>query len=90
MINDKEWVINPKVAKAKDGSGNENNVVAVPDRQSGGFLPSSMQLGGSGPTAGSVRPPGQQRTLEDIRYARMILNRVHYECNRRDAEIFMH
>ena len=80
MIDDKEWVTNPKVAKAKDGSGHENNVVAVPDRQSGG----------SGPTAGSVRPTGQQRTLEDIRYARMILNRVHYECNRRDAEIFMH
>jgi hypothetical protein len=43
-----------------------------------------MAASGSGPGAPA------QRTYEDIRYARMCLNRVHEDATRRNAEIYMH
>ena len=64
-----------------DPGGAVNNVLDVP-------LSGGSQFGSSQPSAPAR--PGEQKTLEDIRYARLLLNRVHRECNKLNAEIFLH
>jgi hypothetical protein len=69
-----------------DGRGNKNNVINVPSSQ--GF---------SGPSYSVNMPRSTNKEInlgdaiyDDIRPARMILNRVHEHCTRLDASIFMH
>lgn len=80
VINGTEWVMNENAPKASDPRGRVNNAVPVPGRSTAPPMASS----------GSVQGPPEQKTFEDIRYARMCLNRVHTDCTRRDAEIYMH
>lgn len=80
VVNDTEWIVSPNAPKAYDSRGKENNAVAVPGK--GGFsMASSVSTSSAAPS---------ERVYEDIRHARMMLNRVHTECTRLNAEIFMH
>jgi hypothetical protein len=80
VLNGTEWVLNESAPMASDPRGRLNNAVPIPGRSAGPAMAASG--GGQGPP--------EQRTFEDIRYARMCLNRVHTDCTRRNAEIYMH
>jgi 1,4-alpha-glucan branching enzyme len=78
IVNDTEWVTNPDAPKAYDSKGKENNCVPVPGK--------GMSMSNSVSTSSA----STEKVYEDIRYPRMILNKVHEECTRNNAEIFMH
>ena len=37
-----------------------------------------------------IKEENKEKVYEDIRYARMMLNRVHEHCNRLDAQVYLH
>lgn len=84
MVDDKDWAVNPGVLKALDSGGRENNALNIP-----GAWNVPLNVPASRRSVAASKAP-EQSTLEDIRYARMVLNRIHRECNQLDADIFLH
>lgn len=78
------------MATADDGKGNVNNKVDVPS-----FAAPAQSLA-TGPIANMPRSTRQipnaaagERVYDDMRFARMKLNRVHEHANRLDASSFL-
>ena len=82
VVNDKDWILNSALPTAKDSNGHPNNCLNVPNS---GF---GFQMNFSAPSKGPTS--NEEKTFEDIRYARMKLNKVHIECTTLNAEIFLH
>ena len=77
------------MATAKDGSGHLNNKIDIPNFGA----PVIESLGPIATMPRSTRTmPGstaEERTYEDLRFARMKLNRIHEHVNRLDASSYM-
>jgi hypothetical protein len=83
VINSKDWKCNDLLPKKKDKDCYDNNLLEIPGVLSPSFPKPREE-------ASSKKSEGEDRTFQDIRYARKKLNAIHEECTQNNAEIFLH
>ncbi len=82
VVNDNNWQINSNLPQVKDKNGNVNNYVSLPGSRNSNSAPQQAQI--------TVISNPNEYTFPDMRYARRVLNEIHEECTKHNADIFLH
>lgn len=93
VINGKDWILNNSIPVSPDKTGIKNNSCPIPSVQSSyAQIPhnNNNSLDKMAKSSSGIKRDNEEKVFEDIRHARMMLNRVHEHCNRLDAQVYLH